>query len=109
MTQILEITMLICFGFSWPMSLSKNIKARSAKGMSLPFILLITFGYIAGISAKIITHQINFVLVAYILNIAIVSLNIIVYFRNLHFDKIDKSDSINNFKISKLPNILKKA
>ena len=62
-------------------------KAKTAKGTSLPFILLIITGYIAGISAKFISGQINYVLIAYILNLAIVSLNVIVYFRNVSLDK----------------------
>ena len=84
---ILETIMLVCFGFSWPMNLIKSYKARSAKNSSLPFILLIITGYIAGISAKIVLGNINYVLVAYLLNLAIVSLNLIVYFRNVTFDK----------------------
>lgn len=86
MSQLLEAAMLICFGCSWPMNLIKNIKCKSAKSMSLPFILLITAGYIAGISAKLITHQINYVLIVYILNIIIVSMNIGVYFYNRRLD-----------------------
>ncbi|MBQ8339490.1 MAG: hypothetical protein IJY16_03500 [Clostridia bacterium] len=87
MAPILETIMLVCFGFSWPMNLIKAYKARSAKNSSLPFILLIITGYIAGISAKIVLGNINYVLVAYLLNLAIVSLNLIVYFRNVTFDK----------------------
>lgn len=87
MGSILETTMLICFGFSWPLNVIKAYKARTAKGTSLPFILLIIAGYIAGIAAKIITHQINYVLIAYLLNLAIVSLNVILYFRNAALDK----------------------
>lgn len=87
MTQALEATMLICFGLSWPINLMKNIKAGTAKSMSLKFILLIIFGYIAGITAKIINHQINYVLIVYILNILIVTLNLAVYFINKHKDK----------------------
>ena len=86
MSQLLEAAMLICFGCSWPMNLITNIKCKSAKSMSLPFILLITAGYIAGISAKLITHQINYVLIVYILNIIIVSMNIAVYFYNRRLD-----------------------
>lgn len=86
MSQLLEAAMLICFGCSWPMNLIKNIKCKSAKSMSLPFILLITAGYIAGISAKLLTHQINYVLIVYILNIIIVSMNIAVYFYNRRLD-----------------------
>lgn len=87
MGSILETVMLVCFGFSWPLNVIKAYKARTAKGTSLPFILLIITGYIAGISAKFITGQINYVLIAYILNLAIVSLNVIVYFRNVSLDK----------------------
>ena len=87
MGLILETIMLVCFGFSWPLNVIKAYKAKTAKGTSLPFVLLIITGYIAGISAKIISGQINYVLIAYILNLAIVSLNIIVYFRNVSLDK----------------------
>lgn len=87
MGSILETVMLVCFGFSWPLNVIKAYKAKTAKGTSLPFILLIITGYIAGISAKIISHQITYVLIAYVLNLAIVSLNLIVYFRNVALDK----------------------
>ena len=87
MGSILETAMLVCFGFSWPLNVIKAYRAKTAKGTSLPFVLLIITGYIAGISAKLISGQINFVLIAYILNLAIVSLNVIVYFRNVSLDK----------------------
>ena len=87
MGSILETVMLVCFGFSWPLNVMKAYKAKTAKGTSLPFIMLILNGYIAGISAKLISGQINYVLIAYILNLAIVSLNVIVYFRNVSLDK----------------------
>ncbi len=87
MSPLLETFMLVCFGLSWPINVMKAIKARSAKSMSLPFILLIICGYIAGISAKLLSHQINYVLVVYFINLAIVSINLLVYFRNRHIDK----------------------
>ncbi len=87
MGSIFETVMLVCFGFSWPLNVIKAYRAKTAKGTSLPFILLIITGYIAGISAKLISGQINYVLIAYILNLAIVSLNVIVYFRNVSLDK----------------------
>ena len=87
MGSLLETIMLVCFGFSWPLNVMKAYKAKTAKGTSLPFVLLIITGYIAGISAKIISGQINYVLIAYILNLTIVSLNVIVYFRNVSLDK----------------------
>ena len=87
MESIFETVMLVCFGFSWPLNVIKAYKAKTAKGTSLPFILLIITGYIAGISAKLISGQINYVLIAYILNLAIVSINVIIYFRNVSLDK----------------------
>ena len=90
MGPIFETIMLVCFGFSWPMNLIKAYNAKTAKGTSLPFILLIITGYIAGISAKIVSGQINYVLVAYLLNLVIVLMNLAVYFRNLSFDKKER-------------------
>ena len=87
MGAMFESIMLICFGLSWPLNVIKAYKARTTQGTSLPFILLIITGYVAGISAKLISGQINYVLIAYMLNLAIVSLNIIVYFRNASLDK----------------------
>ena len=87
MTEILETIMLICFGFSWPLTVYRNIKSRTAKTMSLGFILLIIIGYIAGITAKISANNVGFVLAVYILNLAIVSVNLGVYFRNRKLDR----------------------
>ncbi len=87
MAELLESTMLICFGLSWPMNLAKNIKARSARNMSLQFILLIITGYVAGISAKIYNHRFNYVLVVYLLNLVVVSANVVVYFINRRYDR----------------------
>lgn len=88
MAELLESTMLVCFGLSWPMNLAKNIKAKSARNMSLQFILLIIIGYIAGISAKIYSHRFNYVLVVYLLNLIVVSANVIVFFINRRYDRL---------------------
>ena len=87
MGSILETTMLVCFGCSWPLNLIKAYKAKTAKGTSLLFILLIITGYIAGICAKLISNQINYVLIAYFFNLVVVSLNLAVYFRNVALDR----------------------
>ena len=81
MGSILETIMLVCFGISWPLNVIKAWRARTAKGMSLPFILMIMAGYVAGITAKVISGQTNYVLAAYIL-----SLNMVIYFRNAALD-----------------------
>lgn len=98
MSEILEIIMIVSFGASWPINLRKNIKSRTTKGISLWFYLLIFFGYIAGIISKFLneTYMNSFstkwyVLVFYFINLIIVGLNIIVYFRNKKLEeKVDE-------------------
>ena len=79
---VFELIMLVCFGFSWPINLIKNYKAGTAKNMSLTFILLILIGYVAGIASKIISNRINYVLVVYIINFIMVSIDTGLYFYN---------------------------
>ena len=87
MTEFLEMIMLICFGISWPFSVVRNIKAKTAKGMSIEFTLLIIVGYIAGIGAKIYSGNVGFVLFVYIMNLVMVSANLVVFFINKRLDK----------------------
>lgn len=87
MSAIFETGMLVAFGFSWPINVMKAYRARTAKGTSLPFILLIIAGYISGITAKVMTGQITYVLAVYILNLCIVLVNLLVYFRNVSLDR----------------------
>lgn len=89
-SSIFETIMLVCFGLSWPINVIKAYKARTAKATSLPFIMLILTGYIAGIAAKLISGQVNYVFAVYILNLAIVLVNVLVYFRNVSLDKNEK-------------------
>lgn len=92
MCEFLETVMLVCFGASWPISVMKNIKSKTAKSMSLQFILLIILGYLAGITAKVMNGQLNYVLVFYIINLLFVSVNLVVYFINRNNDK--KSENL---------------
>ena len=94
MSEILEIVMIVSFGASWPMNVIKSYKARSAKGKSLAFLLLIFFGYIAGIASKFLneTYMASFnekwyVLFFYFLNLTMVGIDLILYFRNRQLDK----------------------
>lgn len=87
LAHLFEAVMLVCFGFSWPLNVRKAYKARTAKGTSLAFIVLIITGYIAGITAKFIHHQYNYVLAVYFLNLLIVFTNVLVYIRNKSLDK----------------------
>ena len=46
MAEFLEIIMIVSFGLSWPLNVIKSYNARTTKGKSLAFLLLIFFGYI---------------------------------------------------------------
>ncbi len=89
MYEIFEIAMLICFGCSWPLNALKAYRGRTAKGTSLPFLLLIEVGYICGIISKLSNpngfHW--YVLFFYVLNFCFVGAAIIVYFRNRKLDR----------------------
>ena len=60
--------MLICFGLSWPLNAYKNYRAGTAAGTSWQFIALITAGYFAGIAAKFVSGNLNWVLIVYFRN-----------------------------------------
>jgi len=86
MSQIFEAIMVISFGISWPTSILKSYTSRTAKGKSLIFLLFIFIGYGFGILSKIVDHNITYVLVFYILNLLMVSIDLALYFRNKRFD-----------------------
>lgn len=94
MSELLEITMIVAFGCSWPLNVIKAYRSRSAKGASLPFLLLIFFGYIAGIASKFTNESYMasfaskwYVLCFYILNLLMVSANLALYWRNVRLDR----------------------
>ena len=89
MSEILEIIMVLSFGASWPFSVIRSYRSRSTKGKSPVFLCLIIFGYMAGIAAKLTneTYMASFsqkwyVLVFYIINLLMVSADLMIYFRN---------------------------
>lgn len=90
MAGILESLMLICFGISWPTNAWKSYKAKTARGTSWQFLLLITVGYFFGIAAKFVAGQINWVLIVYFINVVFLIFNWTIYFRNLRLDKLNK-------------------
>ena len=87
MTEVFELIMLICFGISWPISVYKSIKSKSTQGKSVVFIFAIIIGYISGITGKILAGKINYVLIAYCLNLLIVSVDLVLFFVNKHREK----------------------
>lgn len=99
MSEILEIIMVLSFGASWPLNLWKNYHSRTAQGKSLGFLLLIFFGYVAGIASKLVSAgymaefaQKWYVLFFYCLNLMMVGANIGIHLRNAHLDKLRKEE-----------------
>lgn len=94
MAEILEIIMIVSFGASWPVNVLKSYKARTTQGKSLIFLLLIFFGYIAGIASKLFNDaymaeigQKWYVLFFYVLNLLMVGADLLIYARNYRLDK----------------------
>ena len=88
MSELLEIMMVISFGVTWPLNVVKSYKARTAKGKSLWFLLLIFCGYICGIASKLTAESYKwYVLFFYVLNIIMVGIDLILYWRNAQLDK----------------------
>ena len=87
--------MLFCFGFAWPFNIYRSYKARSNVGKSLLFLIVIWVGYLLGIFYKATSPTPDFVFWIYIINIAMVSTDIALYYRNYLIDKHEKelSDS----------------
>lgn len=84
--ELLEAGMLICFGLSWPVNAYKSYQAGTAAGTSWQFIALITAGYLAGIGAKLVVGTISWVLAVYLINLACLGINWLIFFRNRRLD-----------------------
>jgi hypothetical protein len=87
MSQALEAFMVVCFGLSWPMSIARSWRARTARGKSLFFLCAIAVGYGVGIAAKLLAGHITYVFVFYVLNLLMVAADIALYVRNAGLDR----------------------
>lgn len=87
-TWLFESIMLICFGFSWPLSIAKTLRTRIVRGKSPAFMLLIITGYASGIlhkhlnppapQARPLAHLIIYL---YLLNLILVTLDLLLYLK----------------------------
>lgn len=95
--SIMEMMMVVLFGLSWPLNIIKAWKARTAKGTSLMFYFFIWLGYVFALTGKFaLIHSKAplpwfetvhwYVMFFYILNIVMVSVGILIYFRNKMLD-----------------------
>ena len=88
LSEVLEIMMIVSFGLSWPMTAWKAYRSRTAKGTSLPFLILIFTGYIWGILSKLLSVSFKwYVLFFYVFNLIMVGIDLLLYFRNCRLDR----------------------
>ncbi|MGI6076437.1 MAG: hypothetical protein ACOYD9_08790 [Pyramidobacter sp.] len=85
--SLLEAAMLICFGAAWPISIYKSWTSRTSKGKSLLFLVVIVAGYIAGIGKCLLDTTHWSVMALYMLNTTMVSIDMMLYFRNERLEK----------------------
>lgn len=80
--SIFELFMLFCFGAAWPASIYRSYVSKSVKGKSLLFMIVISFGYVFGITHKLV-FNLDFVIIFYAINLLMVLTDIGLYFKNL--------------------------
>ena len=83
LVEVLEASMVVLFGISSPMNIVKSIRTKSAKGKSLLFLVFILAGYVGGIAGKLAGHfagiqPLNWVFAFYVLNLIMVSVDLIL-------------------------------
>jgi len=82
---IFEALMMISFGAAWPFSIRRSYVSGSNAGKSILFLIIIELGYISGIIHKIFWSM-DKVIILYIINFFMVSIDVILYFRNSKTD-----------------------
>ncbi|HLD29353.1 MAG TPA: hypothetical protein VJC03_03345 [bacterium] len=84
--SIFEISMLVCFGTAWPVSIYKSWRSRKTSGKSVLFLYVILLGYCAGIIHKFL-YSFDRVLWLYILNAGMVFADIVLFYRNRRLER----------------------
>ena len=84
--SIFEALMLLSFGAAWPAQIYKSYTSRKTSGKSVTFLYIVLFGYMSGIVNKILYSR-DIVMVLYIINIIMVSIDICLYYRNKAIEK----------------------
>ena len=89
--QLCEIGMLVAFGCSWPFNILKSWRSQTAKGKSVTFEFIVVFGYLVGLLGKLISYSRTGVwawsIWFYFADIAMVVIDIVLYFRNSALDR----------------------
>lgn len=89
--QLCEIGMLVAFGVSWPFNILKSWRSGTAKGKSVIFEFIVVFGYLIGVLGKLIAYSRTGVwawsIWFYFADITMVTVDIVLYFRNTALDR----------------------
>lgn len=79
--SIFEAVMLLCFGLAWPFSIYKSWETRENGSKSFLFLAALLIGYGAGIIHKVL-HNFDGIIFLYIINAAMVSIEIVFFICN---------------------------
>ena len=60
---------------------------KTAKGKSFLFLLFIWTGYVFGVCSKLVSGNITYVFIFYVLNLVMVSIDVVLYFINRMRDR----------------------
>ena len=90
--QFCEIAMLCLFGCSWPFSIAKSLRTKTAKGKSVVFEVLVIVGYLIGLFGKLYAYRqtgtLAYSVWFYIADILMVSVDLVLYFINARRDRL---------------------
>ncbi|HBJ59940.1 MAG TPA: hypothetical protein DDY72_05850 [Verrucomicrobia bacterium] len=82
-SAILELAMLVAFGFSWPFAILRTYRAKRVDGKSPHFMMIVICGYFFGIAAHVIEGTKLWLCFVYMLDISLVSTDLALYFHYL--------------------------
>ena len=72
--------MLFAFGLSWPFAIWRTYKAKRVAGKSPHFMIIVIVGYLCGIAAHLVEGTKLWLCFVYLVDIALVSTDLALYF-----------------------------
>jgi hypothetical protein len=93
--KIFEAIMLICFGLGWPVSIVKSLRTKLVAGKSPLFLGIVWTGYLSGIIYKLLCLP-DWVIALYILNLVMISIDFILYWKYLPRTKAARKPDTGN-------------
>ena len=95
-SEILELCMLIAFGFSWPLAIMRTYRAKRVDGKSPMFMIVVLVGYCCGITAHVVEGTKLWLCCVYLSDMLLVSTDLMLYFhykrRSQQGEKVERVD-----------------